>query len=148
MFRKKEYLCSANRRRGVMKRRNYEYLLGLVLLLVVVACRLAPNEEQCVRGGGIESALMNAEHERDWLSERTTRTALPTEFSSRIMPPSARTSLWRGRTHTSLNTAYATGNQNATSQRVLCRTLHAASPALFATRAVDYYIYALRHIII
>ena len=42
----------------------------------------------------------------------------------------------------------ATGNQIATSQRVLCRTLHAASPALFTTRAVDYYIYALRHIII
>lgn len=132
-----------------MRKRISEYLLGLAVLLVVaVCCWVAPAEGQCVRNGDIESVLMNAEHERDWLSERTTHTALPTEFSSRIMFSSARTSAWRGRTHTSLNITFATNNQIGQPQGMLCRILHSASTALFTTRAVDYYIYALRHIII
>lgn len=122
-------------------------MLLLAVLMISAAGFIPPTEQNTVEQN-IESWLMEADHERDWLSERTTRTALPSEVSSRIMPPTARTHAWRSRTHASC--AIPTSNlltaDNHNGQRA--QTTGTRHLTCFASRAADYYIFALRHIII
>lgn len=129
-------------------KKGVRILLSLVAIFIVAQVAVPREAQATEQDVSVESLLLDANHERDYFSERNTRTAVPAEFSSRIAPPSARTSVWRGRTHTSCATP--TSNQlladNHNGQRV--QTTGMSNFTRFASRAADYYIYALRHIII
>lgn len=127
--------------------RGVRLLLSLVAVFIVAQVAVPRQAHATEQSQSIESLLLDANHERDYISERNVRTAVPAEVSSRIAPPSARTSVWRGRTH-------ASGTFNAY-PLVLSDFVGQAQPfvfiaeaVLFTSRAADYYIYALRHIII
>ncbi len=138
---------ASRRKERRMKQSRTRWVL-LLAVLMVSAAGFIPRTEHSTPKQAAESLLRDVDYERDWLSERTTRTALPSEISSRIMPPTARTHAWRSRTHASCATLVsnlltpdkhnALGVQTTGTRHLTC----------FASRAADYYIFALRHIII
>lgn len=129
-------------------KKGVRLLLSLVAIFIVAQVAVPREVQATEQAVSVESWLLDANHERDYISERNTRTAVPAEFSSRIVPPTVRTQVWRSRTHTSCaisnNNLLAAGNHNW--QRA--QTTGISPLTRFASRAADYYIFALRHIII
>lgn len=130
-----------------MRKKSLGILLCLAALLVTAwsyVPTLVPTEP-CRE---VES-ILRANSERCSLSERNARMAILPESLSRIVPPSARTTFGRLRTHTSLLDSAGIANQRGdwnTSEKLF--GIVETQVCHFTSRAVDYYIYALRHIII
>lgn len=131
-----------------MKRRDFGLLLCLVVLFVT-AQRVVPAGAQPKEVTELSLLLSEAQHERDYFMERNTRTALLPELSVRLAPASARTTIGRQRTHTSWTSAcgFSLGQKFGVGELVE-NCAYGRGSVLSTSRAADYYIYALRHIII
>ena len=94
------------------------------------------------------SIITDANHEHDHLSERTTNTALIPEVSHTIAPTISRTATGRQRTSASNHSNHSTPNVanisscHSTSSGAVC------CGHIYTSRTKDYYVFALRHIII
>lgn len=154
------YLCSAKRaslfgmrglRTEMSVRKMKRSIMRLVLFVAVLmlsAVGVVSHTEQSSTQQSIESILREVDHERNWLSERTTRTALPAEFSSRLMPPTVRTTVWRSRTQSSCTPLSDKQLSADVFGRMIVQSQGVGEGTICSSRAVDYYIFALRHIII
>lgn len=131
-----------------MKRRDFGLLLCLVVLFVT-AQRVVPAGAQPKKTTEISLLLSEAQHERDYFMERNTRTALLPELSVRLAPASARTTIGRQRTYTSWTSAcgFSLGQKFGVGEPVE-NCAYGRGSVHSTSRAADYYIYALRHIII
>lgn len=127
-------------------RKSYCGLLFCVLVTLFATNSLLPTKANTVEGAEVCATLTTADHERDWFKERTTHTALLPEVHINVAPTS-RTSFGRQRTLAKqplhwVATRVIAGSQRALS--IVCHTCTLGNTSL----AKDYYIYALRHIII
>ena len=137
-----------------MKRRDFGLLLCLVVLFVT-AQRVVPAGVQPKETTELSLLLSEAQHERDYFMERNTRTALLPELSVRlaqslrIASSSSRTYTGRQRTHTSWTSAcgFSLGQKFGVGEPVE-NCAYGRGSVHSTSRAADYYIYALRHIII
>ena len=135
---------------GKKMRRGTRNRLFVALLLAVAyfatpseaAATLAQHQQE------VESVVRGVESRRNMLSERSVHTALLPDQSLRIASSSSRTYTGRQRTHTNW---ISSSCGVATAHHQLWQAVSsqwATPPTPFTSRAADYYIYALRHIII
>lgn len=127
-------------------RKGYCGLLFCVLVMLFASNSLLTVKANSTESEEVCAALTTADHERDWFKERTTHTALLPEVHFNVTPTS-RTSFGRQRTLAKqaqqwVATRVIAGSQMALA--IVCRTSTPGNTSL----AKDYYIYALRHIII
>lgn len=131
-------------------RREVRLLLCLAVLVVAAQwVTLAGVPTQELATTKVLSTVTESQGERDYIAERNTRTALLPELSVRLAPTSTRTTIGRQRTHASgaLFGAISLGYKPYPKQPMV-ENLYGQGVMLINSRAVDYYIYALRHIII
>ena len=107
---------------------------------------LLPAKTNRAEGAEVCATLTTADHERDWFKERTTHTALLPEIHINVASTS-RTTFGRQRTLAKQTHHLVTTKVVAGSQMALSITNHTCTIGK-SSLAKDYYIYALRHIII
>ena len=95
---------------------------------------------------GSVSAITDANHERNYLSERTINTALLPEVSHSLAPSISRTTSGRQRTSASQQSHTPTLGTTTTygEHSTACRATQ--SGYLQTSRTKDFYVFALRHI--
>ncbi len=133
-----------------MKHRNWTLGGGILCLLVVLlASHLTPPQRNGeAKVVGVLSAITDANHEHNYLLERATRTALLPEVSYTLTPSTSRTTTGRQRTSASHNTHHTLLNIAPTMGRQTLLSRATRSGYLPTSRTKDFYIFALRHIII
>ena len=133
-----------------MKQRVKRAYWGIICLMVaLIGAHLAnsPHNSEAELAG-VVSVITDANHERNYLSERAVNTALIPEVSYSLAPSVSRTSTGRQRTSVSNHshdhsfTAASKINQHEASSGIVC------CGHLYTSRSKDFYVFALRHIII
>lgn len=133
-----------------MKRRIKSFYSGLLcLFMALIGTHLTDHLQSNANGeGDVVSVITDANHERNYFSERAINTALIPEVSHSIIPSISRTTTGRQRTSASDYSNYHISNVTKTTN---CHTTTNGAMRcghIYTSRTKDFYVFALRHIII
>lgn len=127
---------------------------GNIWLLLALWVSFIATLNLCVAyGGEVEhpsqaSILEDYGHDRPYIEERHTHAALLSEVHTVATPSTVRTNIGRQRTHSSSCQLLTAAHKVATTTGQPKRFVSPKSSPQHTARAVDYYIIALRHIVI
>ena len=130
------------------KRGNMWLLLSLWVSLIATLNLCVAQGSNAAPSTPLSSLFEDYGHDRPYIEERHTHAALLSEVHTVATPSTVRTNIGRQRTHSSSCQLLTAAHKVATTTGQPKRFVSPQSSPQHTARAVDYYIIALRHIII